>query len=173
MAVTAYCTTTQLTQLWSSFGMTVRLDDNEDGLADSGVADAMIEKATTTVNRYLLQRYTVAVCAASAWVKWATAFIAACDLARRRGNPVPEAMEEECQRYLDALQNILDGKENLITDDGVAPPELDNTPTVSNMTIDGRFRRAKVRRVETTSTGGSQSADRLQSNTNDHQWPHW
>ncbi len=171
MAVTAYCTTTQLTQLWSQFGMNVRLDDNEDGLADSGVADAVIEKSTTTVNRYLLQRYTVAVCAASAWVKWCTAVIAACDLARRRGNPVPEALADEEQRYLEALANILAGKENLVTDDGVAPPALDNTPTVSNMMIDGRYRRAKVRRIPATSTGGTQSGGRLQNNVNDF-WPY-
>lgn len=162
MAVTVYCTATDVGYIWSTFGITVREDDDFDGAADTGISAAMIEKATVDVNRCLLGRYTVAVCAASAWVKWATTIMACCDIARRRGMPVPEPLEAECQRYRDILERIRLGEEDLTTDTGVAPPALDNLPFVSNLTPDLRYKRAKIRRVPTTSTGGNQTSGRQQ-----------
>lgn len=161
MAVTPYCTSTNVERVYSTFGVTSATDDDFDGDSDDDIVDDLIEKATSDVNRYLFPRgYTVAVCAASTWVKWCTAVLACNDICRHRGNPIPLPLAEEAQRYRDALQAILDGNADLTTDDGMAPPSLDNSPTVSNLTVDGRYPRAKIRRVPSTSTGGHQTAGR-------------
>jgi phage gp36-like protein len=153
MALTPYCTATQLDQIWSDYGVTLRADDYEDNQRDDGILDAVIEKATADVNLYLLQRYSVAILADNTWVKWATAYIAAVALGRRRGNGVPQPLLEEMERYIEALKQIQAGTIELPGDSGIVTPTFDQLPSVSNMTIDSRFGRNNVRRVERTSTG--------------------
>lgn len=167
MAVVPYATRTELEHIWSEFGVDVRLDDDDDGVAQSGLVAAVLEEATVKVNYHLLARYSVATLAASAWVKWAAANIAACLLARRRGNPIPEAMQADCDEYLDALKEIKAGSTDLPADAGLASPEFDSMPSVSNLTVDGRYRRRKVRRVASTSTGSPPVGGPQQFNTRD------
>ena len=157
MAVTAYATVSELDRIWSEFGVTVRADHDADGDADDGIIDGVLEEATTEVNAYLLERYTVAVCAASAWVKWATAHIAAELLGESRGNPVPQTIHDRVEKYRAELTLIRDGRRHLKSDTGLATPRNDSRPAVTNFSIDGRYSRAKVRRIPATSTGPEQS----------------
>lgn len=171
MALTVYATQTQVEQIWSQYGVTVRIDDNADGdVVDSGetaTMTAFLGKATTDVNIYLLQRYTVAVCAASTWVSWVTAVFAAVELARRRGEPVPPALQAEYERLLALLEKIAAGLMDLVGDEGLVNPQFDVGATVSNLTVDGRHRRAKIRRIPSTSTTAQQDGTRKQHDAHD------
>ena len=152
MSVTPYCTQFELDRIWSEFGVMARTDGNRDGESDAHGVTAVIEEATAKVNSFLLHRYSVATCAASAWVRWATAHIAACILARRFGLPAPEGIVADCDEYLDTLKAIKNGQEQLIADDGLATPLHDSRPAVANFTVDGRFNRSKVRTVRAISS---------------------
>jgi hypothetical protein len=167
MAVTPLCTITEIEAKLSQFGLESCLDDDKDGAADPTLADSVIEKASADVGQFLLVRYAPAAIAASAWVKWVTATFAARDASRRRGNPCPESLLEECKDYLEQLKAIRDGLEPLIGDTGPVPPRFNDLPTVSNLIVDGRFRRSKIRRVEATSTGPAPQGGLKQNNTLD------
>lgn len=167
MSITAYCTAANIETLLSQFGVDSRADDDLDGSADDGIVDAAIEKASADVNLYLLARYSVADVAASAWVKWVTATFAVAGLSKRRGNPCPESISEQCEQYVEELKRIQDGKQPLIGDSGPVAPRYEDLPTVSNLIVDGRYRRSKIRRIPATSTGAPPAGGRTQHNTVD------
>lgn len=172
MAVTPYCSNTEVAQIWSQYGVDARIDDNDDDdvldAPEVGTGDAMIERATVDINIYLLQRYSVAVCAASSWVKWVAALFACVYLAERRGNSVPKAMQTDYERYLEMLKAIAAGEMALIADDGPAAPAFDSTPIVSNLTIDRRMHRSKIRRTDDNSTQATPSSPRKQKRAFGH-----
>src|SRR5262245_30932951 len=118
MAVTALCTQTEIEAKLSEHGLAVRLDDDKDGAAEPGLVTSVIEKASADVGQYLLVRYAVADIAASAWVKWVTATFAARDATRRRNQPCPQSLLDECQDYTDQLKAIRDGLQPLVGDAG-------------------------------------------------------
>ena len=158
MAVTNLCTQADVENLWSLYGVSARIDD-ADTVSGTTRMNAMLEKASVDVNYYLLQRYDVAQLTSNQWVTWAATFFCACDLARRRGNAPPQSMFEESERYRASLLEIKQGKAHLISDTGRASPKFDNSPMLSNMRIDTRFR-AGIRRVVHTSTLSPQAPGR-------------
>lgn len=158
MAVTPYCTVDHLESIWSAFGVAVRVDDG-DAHSSTTYSDNAIAKATADVNAHLLAMYEVATLAASTWVTWCTAVLAAFEISVRRGNAPSQSLAEERQRYLESLKAIAAGNQPLAADDGLAPPRFDNTPGVSNLRVDSRFR-ANIRRVPHTSTESQQSPHR-------------
>lgn len=163
-----YCSVAEVEAIYSIFGVNVRLDDDQDGYGEVNIG-AIVEQASSLMNRFLLKRYAPAVIATSTWAKWCCATFAAMLLARRRGNEVPESIQADLQDYRETLKAIGEGQEDLMADDGPAAPVYDGTPAVSNLTIDGRFTRQKIRRVPTTSTGGPQNANgRMQNNSIDY-----
>lgn len=158
---TVYCTRTEVEAILSSAGVMARLDDGTSNSAAQAVA--VIEQASETVNIHCCRRYAVAALATSPWVKWATATIAARNACRRRANPVPGAIEQDYDEVMEKLKQILSAQLDL---PNIAPAH-DETPAVSNYTIDSRFHRSKIRRVWATSTGGSQDDTRKQNNSID------
>lgn len=158
MTLIVYCTSEELRYVLSSYGVALRADDRDQQSSTTILTDS-IAKGTTDVNFYLFQRYSPAVIQASSWATWCTAHFAAVALCRRRGNPVPESLQQECNRYLEQLKLIMSGQAQLVADDGLARPEADNSPGVSNMRIDSRYV-AAVRRVPQTSTAATQSPHR-------------
>lgn len=169
MALTVYATESDLESILSEFGVEVRADDDQDGDADTGIVDAVLQRGAVRVNKFLLRRYEPAVIAASKEAIWANAYFSAEELCKRRANGVPQPILDEVERITKDLQTIKDGKEHLTTDDGMATPRHDRRPMMSNLAIDGRYGRAKVRRTTTTSTGPNQ-ADGLKRN--DEQYPY-
>lgn len=159
MAVTPLCQQADVEAKLSEFGLMARLDDDRDGAIDPAaspgptLADSVIENASAEVGQYLLIRYAAATLTASAWVKWVTATFAAKLACLRRGNPCPESLLDQVKEYVEQLKLIRDNRQALVTDTGQAPPRFNDQPTVSNLHIDGRFRRQKVRVVPQTSTG--------------------
>lgn len=149
-----YCSQADVEAILSAFGLLVRLDDDMDGTADDGLMAAGLNKAAADVNHKLLQRYTVATCLQSEWVKQCAAHLAAEYICKRRGNEVPAELAEEVKRYRDDLALIRQGIDDLTVNDGLATPELDHLPSVSNFVVDQRLKHTKVRKTPSISTGG-------------------
>lgn len=168
MAVTTYCSTTDIDTILSSFGSLVRCDDNQDGTADSGMASACIERGAVLVNQYTLVRYTVSEVSASSWAKWTNAVFAAYEICVRRNNPPPQSLADERDRLLEELRRIREGIIPLMGDTGPATPRHSDGPAVSNMVVDGRYSTQKVRRKRTTSTGAPPEGSVRVNNTPDY-----
>ena len=123
-------------------------DHDEDGVADTGVLDDCINQATEEIDLYVATRYERSDLADSNLVnRWATLF-AAYFLTTRRGNPTPNSWEIEFQRIIELLQDVNDGKKKI---PGI-PLRADMRPSMSNLTIDRRYRRSTVRVTPTNST---------------------
>ena len=171
MALTLYCSETELDDLLSSFGVQTRTDDADAGSTDETQITPVTERATSDVNFALMQRYPLSILApggtAITWVKWATAIIAAVYLCQRRGNDVPESLAEGYAETKTKLDEIRTGQMQLIGDSGRVNPQFDDTPAVSNFTFNEWYRRTKIRRVPSTSTGGFINPGRTQYNEPD------
>lgn len=178
MSLALYASESDLDGILSPFGVEVRKDDDPDNLIapatnaanEAANITSVLQQATVKVNQKLVTRYTIAVLQASTWVRFCTAYLAARALCLRRGNPVPEAILNECEEYDKELAGIFQGIASLVCDTGLAPPRFDPSPTVTNYSVDSRYARGKVRRIPTTSTGGSQSGDRKQQNMREFVW---
>lgn len=173
MALTVlYATETDLDNILSPFGVQVRTDDTDSGSTDESIISAVLTQASSDINFYLFQRYPLSTLAPGGtplvWVEMACSFIAAKYLCMRRGNPVPEQVEEKYQQVIEALRDIEAGKRQLPADSGLANPQFDDTPAISNYTYSEWYMRTKVRRVPATSTGGPQTPNRKQYNAPDY-----
>jgi phage gp36-like protein len=157
--MSAYCAETDLQDLISSSGETLRIDDYSAGANQTALIARIIAKASAQVDLYLLKRYTAATLTASDWVKYATADLAMCILCRRRGNPVPEVFNAQCTTVMEQLQQIMDG---LLALPG-ASERKDSVPVLSNVrTRLDPFPRTVVERSRSTGTpaGYAQATDR-------------
>ncbi len=179
MALTTYCNEANLDSILSAFGVVVRANDDLDGsnsagadftAQESAIADC-ITQATVKINHKLIQRYGVQTLVGSSWVKWACAYLAARALCIRRNNPPPDSVVTECDEIERELAGIYRNEAHLITDSGLpATPRIAGRMTVTNYTVDSRYARGKVRRVPTTSTGGSQGPGLIQQNMREYVW---
>lgn len=162
-----YCDIDEVENILSEDGVTNRTDDSPESVRADSEVTACIEQATSIINGYLSRRYSFSALATSTWIKWCCAYLSACRLAKRRANACPEPIAAECRQYLDWLKEIRDG----VMDVPEIAPEVDMLPTVSNLTVDGRFTRQKVRRVPSTSTGSPPTPPVTQKDTVDF-WPY-
>jgi hypothetical protein len=147
--MTTYCTQSDIERLLSSAGVLAFADHDEDGVAEVGVVDDCIVRASEEINLYCRQRYSEAGLASSSLVtRWAT-ILGACFVCELRGNPVPASLEKEANRLLETiLPNILAGTMSL---PGI-PFGNDLRPGMSNLAVDRRYRFSKVRRTGPSST---------------------
>lgn len=140
-----YCTADDLNRYLSSAGIDSYIDHDNDGLGDEAIVDDCIEQASVEIDAYAFRKYAEANLAGDRLLKrWAV--VMACRfLCLRRGNSPPESLEIEFQRITDPDRGFLPllaaGKYKL---PGV-PLKPGNTPTFSNLTVDRRYRREKVR----------------------------
>src|SRR3990167_10175431 len=151
MAVsTVYCTQADVEAILSAEGLVDRTDDSEDLAGETALITLVIQWATDRVNLYVARRYTVADLATSTFINDVTAHFASCQFCKRRGNPCPESLNEQCKEFLEELKKIKDGDLTLPN----SPERSNQLPALSNVRIDGRFQNAKVRVQKTISTGG-------------------
>ncbi len=124
----------------------IAFSDHEDcGVEDDKVIEAAIRRASGELAGYIYPTYRVESIANCEMVcEWATQ-VAAFYLAKTRGNNPPEAL-------YDCYSKIMDKPDGLVWDlrrgDFLLPgvPKQDyDTPTFSNLQVDRRFRRNKVR----------------------------
>lgn len=149
VAVT-YCEQADIEDVISIEGLLFRVDDDDDGQAETGLAGRAINKATDRVNLYLSGKYLPADLATSDYITDATSYLATCWICARRGNPVPESLASRCAEIIEELKLIAKGTLNL-TD---LVQRTNQLPALSNLKWDGRFRAAKVRVQKSISTGG-------------------
>lgn len=164
MSLTLYCSESDIDAILSAAGTDARIDDFDDGTTNDTNSAAAIEQATEKVNFYLSRRYSPAYLVQSAWVKWATATIAAWIISRRRGNPVMGSLEEDYTKYIEQLEQIQRGEYDVPN----IAPRFDVTPAGANYTVDGRFDRSKIRKIQPTSTGGPQQPGRKEFQSIDY-----
>lgn len=152
-ALAYLCTSAdEITDLLSSEGVEVRLDDDDDdfvnGAESARLSTGIINYATSRVNLFLGERYTPADLVTSWQVHdWAT-IIGAVKLCRRRGNPVPKTLLRDYNAATEEMQMVRDHDLSL-SDIG----EIESSqPSMSNMTMDRRYRARPLRKQKALST---------------------
>lgn len=148
MAVTQYCTRSDVEDLLSAGTVRSLLDDDDDGVAEVSISRTL-DRAALKINQYCQRHYTVAELAANDWVKHAAAVIAANFLFQRRANSPPGELEEEHEEILEFLREVYTGSCDL---PGATPRGWD-APSMANLTIDGRYGQGKIRVQDRISLG--------------------
>lgn len=126
-------------------GLVGALDDMRTGEPASVRKANLLERGSSRVRFYLSARYSDSVLQASVWVKWCAATICAYLAMMRKGMTPPPGFAMEYNEYMLQLKQIQDGAAPL--PDG-APERITSMPTLSNVTVDGRYNVSKIR-VET------------------------
>lgn len=118
MAVTTYCTWTDVTNRISADAAALRVDD-----ASAAAQADILETASVEVNGYLQLNYDVSTLVLSNWVKFKTRDIAVYLLCLRRNHPVPVSVValyekavkdlEKCQLGQMRLPDVPEGKANV------------------------------------------------------------
>lgn len=140
-----YCTEAEVQRYLSTNAVTDFADHDADGSADTGVVDDCINQATEEIDFYCREKHSQTQLATSELVSRWCVVMAARFLCQRRGNVVPDSIESEFQRITDAdagfLARVASGKRSI---PGISLRD-DDRPTWSNLIIDRRYRRSKVR----------------------------
>lgn len=140
-----YTDQAEINDLLSENGVNLRLDDDDDAAVDADelvrITPRIVNKATARCNLYLLERYDANQLADSWMVHhWATV-IGAYMVCQRRGNVIPESLQQEYDQCIEEMQAVKDGDMSL----GDVPQRESDQPTFSNVTIDDRYRVRRVR----------------------------
>lgn len=148
----AYCTADQMRRFMSAAGLLSFADHDGDGIEDDEVVNDAINWACEEINGYCLEKYNASELADSTLLnRWAVLMACRC-LCVTRGNVVPSTWEEEYQRLTDSNDGMLvlirRGEYEL---PGVAK-RGPHAPSMSNLTINRRHPREKIRVVPETST---------------------
>ena len=146
-----YTSKNEMSSIFGSLGVTLHADDDDDGVNNANedeLIDDVVLDATDEANNFLLHHYTDVVLSASKWVRRRTSWIGCHLLSRRRGNG--PMFTDEYDRTIDEFTMSMN--EHLWIPR--ATPRDDFAPAMSNITIDHRFRRRKIRVDRFTSTGG-------------------
>jgi len=144
-----YAVQADVEKVLSELGVTLRIDDNANGVGETTNLTYALEEASEQVDFHLLQRYTASDLTASDYVTKATAAIAACLLSRRRANSVPPSLGQSCEKYEKQLKMIMDGDAELPG----ATLRDDPGITTSGLNVDLTRPDMPVRRSRLRSTG--------------------
>lgn len=151
-----YCSETDIEDIMSThFTLETTNDDgslNDDD--DTKVLNAIV-RAEQRIQQYALNRYTDTLLQSNEWIRWCCATFAAVQLARRRGNAIPNGLQDEYDEYLAHLQLVRDGKAEV---PGLLP-RSEPGMTMSNVTYDQSSRRRKIR-VSKTISAGEQTSEK-------------
>ncbi len=109
---TLYCTQSDVETILSVEGLSLRLDDPQDGVVDAedlAYLTTFIGWATARLNMYLMGRYDAAELGASFQVNEFCALMVAFRISKRRGNPAPESLKEAYDETIELLKLIKAG----------------------------------------------------------------
>jgi phage gp36-like protein len=140
-----YCDVEDVERFLSVQGVTAFSDHNETGAPDDDVTHDCINEATLEIDYYCRQRYGQAVLATNDWVAEQSKVLATYFLCGRRGNTIPESLQRRVDKLYEQLQAILDGG-------SIPGAESHSRPAFSNLTVDRRYHRSKVRVTRTNSS---------------------
>lgn len=144
-----WCDTPEVEWWMSVDGVKTATDDDYDNVvADPLIVADSIVNARLWLSTFLTQKYDIGtITSANEWVKWSTALVASIYLMRRKGGPVPPGLQEAYEELKEFLKGVQSG---ILVAPGlslVASPGI----SISNVTMDDRYNRAKVRVVQTIS----------------------
>lgn len=148
----ALCTVVQLQRFMSTIGMESFSSNNEVGGCDTDVVEDAINWATVEIMMYLHERYDIddltgTSLGAEIVNRWCVVGSARY-LSLVRGNPVPDSWQIKWDLVLEKLEAVRSDNLSL---PGIALRDED-IPTLSNFTIDRRYRRSKKRVTSANST---------------------
>ena len=161
---TTHTTQAEMESIFGVDAILMRVDDNDSDSLESTETtylEDVIDEATVELETYLIHRYALATITASTWARRACAYIAIHILSQRRGDP-----GQYCDRYthyLEQLTRIRDGK-------GVLPrsgTRHEEGALMSNLVVDDRHARAKLRVQPDISESDHPDQDRDRSLTFD------
>lgn len=150
----ALCTISEVEDVLSYWGAKLATDDERaDASPDTTKVDNAIERATVRIHQYISLRYETSVLESNDWAKWCCAVFASVQLMRRRGGAVPPGLMDEYNEFIAHLEKV---QSQLAEIPGVTQQ---NEPglTMSNLTVDQRFRSAKIRAIRSVSAGETSS----------------
>ena len=154
-----YTSRPEIESCWSVLGVDTRLaDDVSSGEFVNPTEEGYLEdcgfEATDVVNSYVLQRYTADQMNNNRWIRRQTSWIACYLLSIRRGNPAQ--FVAKYQEALIFLQGVAEGTRPLFDENGTpVPVRSDLAPAHSNLVVDDRYTRRKIRVQDTSSSGGT------------------
>lgn len=141
-----YCALTDMQDILSSVGVTLRIDDSPPTTYGKAIA-----KAGNTIDRYLYRRYASSDLATSSLVTDLAASLAVNYLCRRRGNPVPPGVAEIYAETIAYLEEVQAG----VNDIPEIAPRKAYAPGLSVLVATQRpFPRAVVERSRNPVLGG-------------------
>lgn len=122
MAVTLYCSRSDLESRLSTTGVSLRID------VDPGDMTAILTRASVRVNEFLALLYDPANLAVSDWVKQQAISVALYYLCKRRANPVPGSIASDYEEACASMQAVKLGADTIydIAARRAAAPVLSN-----------------------------------------------
>lgn len=161
-----YCSASDVESILSSEGVNLHVDDrwpiysDDPGAPISPAAgqttealqhmEYAIDRASARVEIAIGSRFDISTASTNRWVKWCTAYLAACEVCRRRGNSIPDSLLAQCEEYSSLLVMIGKGEIGYIPG---LEPRVEPIPSMSNLRVDNRFFDARVRVQEVISAG--------------------
>lgn len=143
-----YTTETRIQRLFSSQGVTAFADHDQSGTSDTGVVDDCINRATAEIRARLVRFYEDTDLAGHELInEWATV-LATFFLCQRRGNPSPDCFVEDVAYIRGELKELVSLRE-ILSD---IPFRGGSPCTVSNLTVDRRYRQSQIRVTEQNSS---------------------
>lgn len=149
---TNYCTQADIERLLSLEGVQSFGDMDQSGLEDDDVIADVIEQASDEITAKLYPLYAEAELATCRLVtRWATV-LAAFYLCHRRGNTAPQSLHDDYQRIMEPKDGLLaQVRDKRMVLPGLAQRSV-NVPSFSNLEVDRRYRREKIRVIPTISS---------------------
>jgi len=150
MSVYQFTSIPEIESVFSSAGITWRLDDDRTGTlssAENSYGEDVIDEATDWILMYVQYYYTEADLVSNSWIRRQASIYACHLLSQRRGNPAQ--FEDAIAKLTKVLDEIRWGKLKV-----PALPYSENYgPTVSTQVVDRRFQVAKLKVLPTISAG--------------------
>lgn len=147
-----FCSIDDMIRFLSAQGVTEFSDHSETGVWDSDVVDDARGRAADEITATLYPLYSAANLANSTLVKHWAVVVACFYLCTTRGNGVPASLAAEYERIMAVPDGLLERvKRGTMVLPGI-PRTSVNVPAFSNLTIDRRFRREKIRVIPAISS---------------------
>ncbi len=143
-----YTTQERVERLFSTQGVTAFADHDADGNADAGVMDDCINRATAEIRAKLVRFYQDSDLAGHELInEWATV-LATYFLCQRRGNPSPDSYAADVAWIREQIAELV-ALQWVLSD---IPFRGGSPCTVSNLTVDRRYRQSRIRVTDQNSS---------------------
>lgn len=165
---TTYCTRLSVESIISAPGLLALIDDDADGVespAESQYVTDAIERAAARLNAQVGRQYVISELSTNAWMKWANATLAVMFLCKRKGNPLPESVQQDVKEIEDLAIEISWGRRSLPEQ----APSFDHSAAVSNFNVE--MAHANPIRVNSQESTRAQPVPQVRRNIGS--WPYY